>query len=57
MPQKLIYICQNCKSEWDAEDKLKTCRFCGSLKVYKSFNHQRAAKKSRSKQRWAYKTR
>ncbi len=57
MTQRLIYICQNCKNEWSAEDKSKACRFCGSLKVYKSYKHQRAAKKSRSKQRWAYKTR
>jgi transposase-like protein len=57
MPQKVIFICQDCKSKWEAEDKSKACRFCGSLKVYKSYKQQRAARKSRSKERWAYKTR
>ena len=59
MPQKVIFICQDCKSEWEADEKSKSkvCKFCGSIKVYKSFKHQRAAKKSRSKERWSYKTR
>ena len=56
MPQKIIFICQDCKSEWDTEEntRLKTCGFCGSTKIYKSYHHQRAAKKSRRKQRWSY---
>lgn len=59
MPQKIIFICQECKSEWEAEDnsKAKTCISCGSAKIYKSHNHQRAAKKSRNKERWSYKVR
>lgn len=56
MPQKNIYICQDCSSEWDmnSHEFSKACKFCGSSKVYKSHHHQRAAKKSRSKQRWSY---
>ena len=57
MPQKIIFLCQECKAEWEASITTipKTCNFCGSGKIYKSFHHQRSAKKSRSKQRWSYK--
>jgi DNA-directed RNA polymerase subunit RPC12/RpoP len=56
MPQKSIYICQDCKSEWDIDSAnfTKSCKSCGSNKVYKSHYHQRAAKKSRNKERWSY---
>lgn len=56
MPQKIIFICQDCKNEWTSENStlLKTCKFCGGTKIYKSHHHQRAAKKSRSKERWSY---
>ena len=59
MPQKIIFICQDCKSEWESENNSisKTCKFCGSTKIHKSHYHQRAAKKSRNKERWSYKVR
>ena len=57
MPQKILYLCQDCKTEWEVSisSTPKNCSFCGSSKIYKSHHHQRAAKKSRSKQRWSYK--
>lgn len=59
MPQKIIFICQDCKKEWDGLNNSteKTCKFCGSIKIYRSHRHQRAAKKSRNKERWSYKIR
>ena len=57
MPQKNLYLCQDCKTEWDVDITVtpSNCVMCGSNKVYKSHRHQRAAKKSRSKERWSYK--
>ena len=57
MPQKSLYLCQDCKFEWDTivSNHPVVCKACGSHKIYKSHYHQRAAKKSRSKQRWSYK--
>ena len=59
MPQKNILICQDCKSEWENEINIQSriCKFCGSTKVHKSHHHKRAAKKSRSKERWSYQVR
>jgi len=58
MPQKTLYLCQNCKFEWEAVTTKQpvTCKYCGSSKVYKSHHHQRASKKSRSKERWSFRT-
>ena len=57
MPQKILYLCQDCKAEWEVNITAipATCSVCGGRKIYKSHHHQRAAKKSRSKQRWSYK--
>ncbi len=57
MISKIIYLCSKCKTEWteDASKQPEVCAVCGSEKIYKSSNHQRYAKKSRSKVRWAYK--
>jgi DNA-directed RNA polymerase subunit RPC12/RpoP len=57
MPKKILYICQDCKNEWEVNATAAplNCSVCGSGKVYKSYHHQRVAKKSRSKERWSYK--
>ncbi len=59
MPQRNILICQDCKNEWETEvnQLTKACKFCGSIKVYRSHQHKRAAKKSRNKERWSYRVR
>jgi hypothetical protein len=44
MPQKILYLCQDCKSERE-----------GTISEIPANHHQRAAKKSRTKQRWSYK--
>ncbi len=56
MPQKIMFLCQECKTEWEANilTQPTTCNLCGSSKIYKSYHHLRSAKKSRSKQRWSY---
>jgi DNA-directed RNA polymerase subunit RPC12/RpoP len=57
MSQKILYLCQDCKTEWDVNITAlpAPCSVCGSSKIYKSHHHQRAAKKSRGKERWSYK--
>lgn len=58
MAHKIIYICSECKNEWlgnSSKGQPKECSFCGSAKIYKSYHHQRFAKKSRDKVRWSYK--
>lgn len=57
MPQKILYLCQDCKSEREGtiSEIPAKCSNCGSNKIYRSHHHQRAAKKSRTKQRWSYK--
>ncbi len=57
MPQKILYLCRDCKTEWEVNITASpaTCSVCGSSKIYKSHHHQRAAKKSRGKERWSYK--
>ena len=57
MSQKILYLCQDCNTEWEVNITATpaTCSVCGSSKIYKSHHHQRAAKKSRSKERWSYK--
>jgi DNA-directed RNA polymerase subunit RPC12/RpoP len=57
MPQKILYLCQDCKTEWEAnvEATPASCSVCRSSRVYKSHYHKRTAKKSRSKERWSYK--
>lgn len=56
MPQKILYLCKDCKTEWevDVTTTPSACSVCGSGKIYKSHRHQRAAKKMRSKERWSY---
>ena len=58
MPQKILFLCQECKYEWEviSNNHPDACKVCGSNKIYKSHHHQRAAKKSRSKQRWSFRT-
>lgn len=57
MPQKILYLCQDCKTEWEVNITAipAACGVCGSNKIYKSHHHKRAAKKMRSKERWSYK--
>ena len=57
MPQKILYLCQDCKNEWEVSITTApvNCNNCGSNKIYKSHHHKRAAKKSRNKERWSYK--
>ncbi len=57
MPQKILYLCQDCKTEWEVNINLipASCSVCGSSKIYRSHHHKRAAKKMRSKERWSYK--
>jgi DNA-directed RNA polymerase subunit RPC12/RpoP len=58
MAQKTIYLCSECKTEWEHDSSLpqpKICFNCGSIKIHKCHYHERFAKKSRSKVRWAYK--
>jgi len=57
MPQKILYLCQDCKAELlnNSDQEPAKCTFCGGNKFYRSHRHQRAAKKSRSKERWSYK--
>ena len=56
MPQKILYLCQDCSAELvnNSNQPPSKCIFCGSEKFYKSHHHQRAAKKSKSKERWSY---
>ena len=56
MPQKIMFLCQECKLEWEVNitEQPTTCIFCGSSKIYRSYHHQRSAKKSRTKERWSY---
>ena len=53
MPQKILYLCQECSAELlnNSDQEPAKCTFCGNHKFYKSHRHQRAAKKSR----WSYK--
>lgn len=57
MSQKILYLCQDCKTEWEVNITVipATCSVCGSSKIYKRHHHKRAAKKMRSKERWSYK--
>lgn len=56
MTQKVLFLCQECKSEWMQELNTPAlfCKKCGSENIYKSHHHKRAAKKSKPKERWAY---
>jgi DNA-directed RNA polymerase subunit RPC12/RpoP len=56
MPQKILYLCQDCKTEWEVniETTPAPCSICRSGRIYKSHHHQRAAKKSRNKERWSH---
>ena len=56
MSQKIMFLCQECKLEWEVNITAQpiACKSCGSSKIYRSYHHQRSAKKSRSKERWSY---
>lgn len=55
MPQKILYLCQECEAEWEVNINSipAVCNVCGSSKIYRSHHHKRAAKKMRSKERWS----
>lgn len=56
MPQKIIYLCQECSAELlnNSDQEPAKCTICGNNKFHKSHRHHRAAKKSRNKERWSY---